>query len=123
MVQLWQKERSNPHSDLTIITHLEERQLFKSVASEAKDGRWKSFRDTLNRDTTLTQLWQFYRQMEGCVATPSPPPPLPLLPPDIIDANGAVLKTSDEKAQYYSNPSSSRMIRTTCMRGKPSGKS
>ena len=75
MVKLWQKERSKPHPDLTIKAHMEEKtEVFKRVASEAKDRQWKSFCDTLNRDTTLTQFWQFYRQMEGALRTPTPPP-------------------------------------------------
>ena len=54
-----------------------------------KTGSGKSFCDTLNRDTTLTHFWQFYRQMEGCAANTNTP--------DLIDASGAVLKTSKEK--------------------------
>ena len=90
MVKLWQKERSKPHPDLTIKAHMEEKtEVFKRVASEAKDRQWKYFCDTLNRDTTLTHFWQFYRQMEGCVENTNTP--------DLIDARGAVLKTSKEK--------------------------
>ena len=90
MVKLWQKERRKPHPDLTIKAHMEEKtEVFKRVASEAKDRQWKSFCDTLNRDTTLTHFWQFYRQMEGCAANTNTP--------DLIDASGAVLKTNKEK--------------------------
>ena len=90
MVKLWQKERSKPHPDLTIKALMEEKtEVFKRVASEAKDRQWKSFCDTLNRDTTLTHFWQFYRQMEGCAANTNTP--------DLIDASGSVLKTSKEK--------------------------
>ena len=90
MVKLWQKERSKPHPDLTIKVLKEEKtEVFKRVASEAKDRQWKSFCDTLNRDTALTHFWQFYRQMEGCAANTNTP--------DLVDANGAVLKTSKEK--------------------------
>ena len=67
----------------------EKTEVFKRVASEAKDRQWKSFCDTLNRDTTLTHFWQFYRQMEGCAANTNTP--------DLIDASGSVLKTSKEK--------------------------
>ena len=38
MVKLWQKERSKPHPDLTIKALMEEKtEVFKRVASEAKD--------------------------------------------------------------------------------------
>ena len=71
--------------------------MFKRVASEAKDRQWKSFCDTLNRNTSLTHFWQFYQQMEGCTAN--------FYTPDLIDANGAVLKTRKEKGsallQYF----------------------
>ena len=67
----------------------EKTEVFKRVASEAKDRQWKSFCDTLNRDTTLTHFWQFYRQMEGCAANTNTP--------DLIDASGAVLKTNKKK--------------------------
>ena len=91
MVKLWQKERSKPHPDLTIKALMEEKtEVFKRVASEAKDRQWKSFCDTLNRDTTLTHFWLFYRQMEGCAANTNTP--------DLIDASGSVLKTSKEKS-------------------------
>ena len=59
------------------------------MASEAKDRQWKSFCDTLNKDTALTHFWQFYRQMVGCAASTNTP--------DLIDASEAVLKTSKEK--------------------------
>ena len=89
-MKLWQKERSKPHPDLTIKAHMEEKtEVFKRVASEAKDRQWKSFCDTLNKDTTLTHFWQFYRQIEGCAVNTNTP--------DLIDASGAVLKTSKEK--------------------------
>ena len=92
MVKLWQKERSKPHPDQTIKAHMEEKtELFKRVASEAKDRQWKSFCDTLNRDTTLTHFWQFYRQMEGCASATN------TNTPDLIDASGAVLKKGKEK--------------------------
>ena len=67
----------------------EKTEVFNRVASEARDRQWNSFCDTLNRDTTLTHFWQFYRQMEGCAAN--------INTPDLIDASGAVLKTSKEK--------------------------
>ena len=67
----------------------EKTEVFKRVASEAKDRQRKSFCDTLNRDTTLTRFWQCYRQMEGCAANTNTP--------DILDASGAVLKTSKEE--------------------------
>ena len=63
------KERSKPHPGLTIKAQMEEKtEVFKAVASEAKDRLWRSFCDTLNRDTTLIHFWQFYLQMEGCAA-------------------------------------------------------
>ena len=112
---MWQKERSKPHPDLTIKALMEEKtEVFKRVANEAKDRQWKSFCDTLNRDTTLTHFWQFYRQMEGCAANTNTP--------DLIDASGSVLKTRRKRAQHYSNASSSRAIRTIWMKGKQSGK-
>ena len=90
MVKLRQKERSKPHPDLTITALMEEKtEVFKRVASEVKDRQWKSFCDTLNRNTTFTHFWQFYRQMEGCAANTNTP--------DLTDASGAVLKTSKEK--------------------------
>ena len=58
IVKLWQKERSKQRPDQTTKAHKTE--VFKRVASEAKDRQWKSFCDTLNRDTTLTHFWQFY---------------------------------------------------------------
>ena len=89
-MKLRQKERSKLHLDLTIKAHIEKKtEVFKRVAIEAKDGQWKSFCDTLNRDTTLTHFWQFYRQMEGCAANTNTP--------DLLDASGAVLKTNKEK--------------------------
>ena len=89
MVKLCQKEGSKPHPDLTIKVHKEEKtDVFKRVASETKDRQWKSC-DNLNRDTTLTHFWQFYRRMEGCTANTNIP--------DLIDACGVVLKTSKEK--------------------------
>ena len=89
-MKLWQKERSKTHPDLTIKAHMEEKtEAFKRVASEPKDRQWKSFCDTLNKDTKLTHFWQFYQQMEGCAAI--------INTPDLIDASGAVLKTSKEK--------------------------
>ena len=72
IVKLWQKEKSKPHPDLTIKAHMDEKtEVFKRVASEAKDKQWKSLCDTLNRDTTLTHFWQFYRQMKGLSTTPT----------------------------------------------------
>ena len=54
-MKLCQKERSKPNPNLTIKALMEEKtEVFKRVASEAKDRQWKSFCDTLNRDTTLT---------------------------------------------------------------------
>ena len=54
MVKLWQKERSKPHPDLTIRACMEAKtEVFKRLASEAKDKQWKSFCESLNRDTTL----------------------------------------------------------------------
>ena len=45
-------KRSKPHPDLTIKAHMEEKtEVFKRVASEAKD-----FCDTLNRDATPTHF-------------------------------------------------------------------
>ena len=46
---------------------------------------------TLSTETqhSLTHFWQFYRQMEGCAANTNTP--------DLIEASGAVLKTSKEK--------------------------
>ena len=67
----------------------EKTEVFKRVASEAKDRQWKSFCDTLNRDTKLTYFWQFYRLIEGCSPNSNTT--------DLIDASGAVLKTSKEK--------------------------
>ena len=59
---LWQKERSKPHPDLTIKVHVEEKkEVFKWAACEANGRQWKSFCNTLKRDTTLTHLWQFWR--------------------------------------------------------------
>ena len=84
-MKLWQKERSKPHEDLTIKALMEEKtEVFKRGASEATDRQWKSFCDTLNRDTTLT-----HRQMEGCAANTNTP--------NLIDVSGAVLRTSKEK--------------------------
>ena len=75
--------------DLTVEVHMEENtEVFKRIASEANDRQWKSC-DTLNRDKTLTHFWRFYRQMESCAAN--------IITPDLIDASGAVLKTSKEK--------------------------
>ena len=57
MVKLWQKERSKLHPYLTIYVHMEKKtDVFNRVAGEAKDRQWKSFCDTLNRDTTLTHF-------------------------------------------------------------------
>ena len=93
MVKLRQKERSKPRQDLTIKEHMEQKtDVFKRVASEAKEKQWKSFCDTLNRDTTLTHFWQVYPQMEGCAANTT------CTSPDLIDVSGAVLKTSEEKS-------------------------
>ena len=64
-------------------------EVFKRVDGEANVRQWKSFCDTLNRNTTLTHFWQFYRQIEGCAANTNAP--------DLIDASGAVLKSSKEK--------------------------
>ena len=90
MVKSWQKEKSKPLPDLTIKERIQEKtEVFKRVASEAKDRQWKSFCDTLNRDTTLTPFWQFCRQMQGCAAS--------INSQDLIDASRAVLKTSKEK--------------------------
>ena len=89
-MKLWQKERSKPRPDLTIKALMEEKtEVFKRVASEANDRHLKSFCDTLNRYTTFTHFWQFYRQMEGSAANTNTP--------DLKDASGAVLKTSKEK--------------------------
>ena len=90
MVNLWQKERSKPHPDLTITVRMETKtDVFKRGAGEAIDRQWKSFCDTLNRDTTLTQFWQSCQQLEGSAANTNTH--------DLVDANGAVLKTSKEK--------------------------
>ena len=59
------------------------------MSSEAKDRQWKSFCNTLNRDTTLTHFWQFYQQTKGCAVNTNTP--------NLIDVSGAVLKTSKEK--------------------------
>ena len=89
-VNLWQKERGKPHLDPTIKAQMEAKtELYKRVASEAKDRQWKSFCDTLNRDATLTHFWQFYQQMEGCATNTAIP--------DLVDTIGVVLKTSKEK--------------------------
>ena len=63
--------------------------MFKRLAGEVNDRQRKSFCDTLNRDTTLTHFWQFYRQMEGCAANTNIP--------DLTDASGSVLKTGEKK--------------------------
>ena len=74
MVKLWQEEKSKQHPDLTIKARMEEKtEMFKRVASEAKDRQRKSFCDTLNRDTTLTHCWQFYQQMEDYAANTNIP--------------------------------------------------
>ena len=58
MVNSWQKERSKPLPDLTIKTCIKEKtEVSNRVGSESKDRQWKSFCDTLNRDTTLTHFW------------------------------------------------------------------
>ena len=67
----------------------EQIEVLKRVASEAKERQWKSVCDTPSKNTTLTHFWQFYQQMEGCAANTNTP--------DLIDASGAVLKTSKEK--------------------------
>ena len=95
-MKLWQKERSKPHPDLTIKALMEEKtEVFKRVASEAKDRQWKSFCDTLNRDTTLTHFWQFYRQMEGYAANTNTL--------DLIDASGSVLISTRHVARDKSS--------------------
>ena len=45
--------------------------------------------ETQHPHTTPTHFWQFYRQMEGCALNTSTT--------DLIDASGAVMKTSKEK--------------------------
>ena len=82
MVKLWQKGKCKPHLGLTIKVHMEEKtevfkrvatEVFKRVTGEAKDRQWKSFCDTLGRDTTLTHFCQFYREMEGCAGNTNIP--------------------------------------------------
>ena len=92
MVKFWHKERSKPRQDLTIKAQMEEIHLevFKRVASEAKNRQWKRFCDILNRDTPLIHCWHFYRQTEGFAANTTIH--------DLINTNGAVPKTREEKA-------------------------
>ena len=93
----------------------EKTEVFKRVASEAKDRQWKSFCETLNRDTILTHFWQFYRQMEGCAANTNTP--------DLIDLPAdQYWRQARKRGQHYSNASPSRAIRTIWMKGKQSGK-
>ena len=90
-VKLWQQERSKLHPGLTFKARMKEKtEVFKRTASKSKDKQWKSFFDTLDRDTTLTHFWQFYRQMQACGANTNTP--------TLIDASGAVLKTNKEKS-------------------------
>ena len=85
---MWQRERSKPHPDLTIKAHTEERtRVFKRVAGEAKDRQWKNS-VTLSSETQHS-LTSGYRQTERCAANTNTP--------DLIDASGAVLKTSKQK--------------------------
>ena len=67
----------------------EKTEVFKGVASEAKTGSGKAS-VTLSRETqhSLTVM-QIYRQMEGCATNTTFP--------DLVDASGAVPKTSEEK--------------------------
>ena len=88
MAQLWRKERSKPHTDLTIEAHMEEKtEVFKRMDGEAKDRQWKSFCDTLKRENT--HFWQFTDRCRVALRTPKTP--------DLIVTSGAILKNSKEK--------------------------
>ena len=64
---------------------------FKQVAREAKATRWKSFCEKISADTTLTQFWNFYQQMEGATTAKTTP--------DLHGPSGQVLKTNGEKGE------------------------
>ena len=67
---------------------------FKKAAREAKEAKRKTFCENLSADTTLSQFWQFYQQMEVSDRTQTTP--------DFEDMNGARLKTNEEKGKGIS---------------------
>ena len=67
----------------------EKTKAFKTLAEEAREAKWRTFCEELSSDTTLTQFWQFYQQMEGKRGTDTTP--------DMIDMQGGLLKTNEEK--------------------------
>ena len=83
------------------------------MTSGAKDKQWKRVCDTLNRDTTLIHSWKFYRRMKGCVVSTTTL--------ELIDVNGALMKTNEERAMHYSEASFTRAIRTIWTKRKQSG--
>ena len=91
-VNNWQKGRTRPNPDPTLKTTMDDKtEQFKKAAREAKEAKWKTFCENLSADTTLSQFWQFYQQMEGSDRTQTTP--------DLEDMNGARLKTNEEKGQ------------------------
>ena len=93
-VKSWQKERRKQNPDPNIKTRMTELTAeFKNVAKQAKHAKWKDFCDALSADTTLTQFWNFYHQMEGKNNDHTVP--------DLLDASGAVLKTNSEKGSAF----------------------
>ena len=93
-VKAWQTERRKQNPDPNIQARMKELTAeFKMAAKQAKDAKWKDFCDALSADTTLTQFWNFYQQMEGRNNNHTTP--------DLVDATGTVLKTNSEKGSAF----------------------
>ena len=89
-VKQWQKDRKRPNPDPSLEDEMKERtKTFKTLADEARQTKWKKYCEDLSRDTTLTEFWQFYQEMEGKSKE--------TIPSDMIDTNGGLLKTNQEK--------------------------
>ena len=77
----WKKGRTRANPDPTLEAAVAARtKQFKQTAREAKLAKYRNFRADCRTETTVTQLWQLYRQMQGNGCTQTTP--------DLKDTNG-----------------------------------
>ena len=89
-VKEWQKDRKRSVPDPSREAEMNEKtDTFKALAEEARGEKWKNYCEGLSKDTTLTEFWQFYQEMEGKSKAS--------LAQDMLDENGSLLKTNTEK--------------------------
>ena len=99
MVQLWQTERSKAHLDLTFKVLMEEKKKKKCSREWPVKQLTGSGKAAVTHSTETQHSFTSGKSTDrwrATLRTPAPPPPPPR-PPDLVDANGAVLRTSKEK--------------------------